>query len=152
MIKFSVESLHDCLEELEPLLKEHHKEIALYQDRVPFNPDYERYLDLEESGELHTVVAREDGKVVGYYMSFLVPHIHYKDTLYAINDVVYLEPRVRHSSIAQHMIEYVEENLKELGVSVITLHMKTYLPFEGLARKLGFEKVEYIYSKYVGKE
>ena len=129
-VVFKEELLRDCLEELKPLLEEHYKEVALYQDKVKLNPDYDRYLMLEDAGNLHTVVAREDGKVVGYYISLVVEHLHYADTVYAHNDVVYLEPGLRHSRVALDMINFAIEKLKEKGVSVVTIHMKTYLPFE----------------------
>lgn len=150
-IVIAEESLKECLEELKPLLEEHYKEVALYQDKIDLAPEYDKYAALEDSGNLHTIVVRDSGKVIGYYISFIDTHIHYMNTLYAINDVIYLDPEYRHTSVSSDLLEYAEKSLKEIGVSVITLHMKTYLPFEGLAKKHGFDKVEYCYSKYIGK-
>jgi len=42
--------------------------------------------------------------------------------------------------------------LKEEGVDVIVLHMKTSLPFESLAKFLHYDKAEYNYSKYIGEK
>lgn len=150
MISIKEESFKDCVEELKPLFEEHYKEVALYQDKVSLNPDYDKYFLLEDSGNLHTVIVREEDKIVGYYISIVTGHIHYMDTLYACNDIVYIDHKYRHSGVAKEMVEFAEKKLKDLGVSVMTVHMKTYLPFESLASSVGFDKVEYLYSKYIG--
>ena len=149
MISIKEESFVDALEELGPLFKEHYKEVAVYQDKIDLSVDCERYRQLEDLGVLHTVIAREDNKIIGYFVSFVQPHIHYKEDVYAANDILYIAPEHRGTGIAKDMFEFAEDKLKKMGVSVIVLHMKTHIPFEGLAASLGYDKVEYNYSKCI---
>lgn len=150
MIEYNVEFLSMCLEELKPLLTEHWEEIALNKDKIKLNPNYKQYLDLEKAGMCHTVIARKDSKVIGYYISFIVDHMHYQDHKFAMNDIMFLHPDHRGGRTAMKLIKFAEERLRKLGVSVMTMHMKTDFPFEPLAQACGFNKVEYNYSKYIG--
>lgn len=151
-ITFQVESFEDTVEEMKPLFDLHWEEIAIHRDKIKLNPDYEQYALLCEAGALHIVTARDGGKMIGYFISFLQPHLHYLDHTFAINDVLFLLPEYRHTDIGAGMFMYAEEKLKEAGASVIIIHMKTHAPFDSLCLALGYENVERNYSKYVGDE
>lgn len=150
MLKIQEENLKDCIEEMKPLLAEHYKEVAVYQDKIEFNPDYERYLDMNVLGFVRVFTIRDEGKLVGYSLYLLNPNIHYKDHLYAVNDVIYVDPEYRGSTAAYRLMKLSEKTLKAAGVSVMTIHMKTYLPFERLCQAFDMDKVEYLYMKYIG--
>ena len=152
MITYGVESLKDCLDEMKPLLEKHWEEIAHHKDKIKLNPNYEQYLSMEEMGLVHTCTVRDEGKLIGYFVSFIVPNLHYQDHLWAMNDILFLEPAYRGDGrTAFQLLSFAEEMLIELGVSVIQLHMKIDFPFEPLAEACGYKKVEYNYSKYVGE-
>jgi len=150
MIRYAVETLDECLEELKPLLHKHYEEIAMYQDRIEFDPDYEAYYRLEEAGALHIVTVRDDGEIVGYYVSFVHAHMHYKQDKFSVNDILFIDEAYRGSTVGYRLIKYVEKKLREIGVTVMTIHMKTEFPFERLCESLGMDKAEYLYTKYIG--
>lgn len=143
------EWLKDCLEEMKPLLVEHYHEVAAYPEHIRFNPQYERYLELERLGNVRTFVVRLKHKMVGYFVFFTVPHMHYQDHKYAMNDIVFLKPEVR-GVHTPAMFGYVEHCLKTEGISVITYHMKTYAEFHGLMEHLEYDHMEHLYTKYIG--
>jgi len=149
-MEYSIEAFGDCIEELKPLLELHWEEIAVNKEKIKLNPNYDQYQALEDAGSLHMVVARDKGKVVGYFISFIVPHMHYQDHLWAMNDILFLHPDYRGGRTAMKLFAYAEADLKRLNVSVIQLHMKTEFPFEPLAQACGYKLVEYGYSKYIG--
>ena len=151
MIEYNVEKLSNCLEELKPLLASHYEEVAMYKDKINFNPDYARYKVLEEAGALHIVVARDAEELVGYFICFLMPHLHYKDNLYAVNDIVYIKEELRSSKAGLDMFNYAENSLRSLGASVLCIHMKTSLPFDSLCEGLGYDYAERNYTKYIGE-
>jgi len=152
MMEYKIESFNDVIEEMQPLLEAHWKEVAWYQDDIKLNPDRDRYEMLEEMGHLLIVTARdEEGTLHGYNVNFINYHPHYKDHLFAVNDIIYLNPKCRHKSLAVEMIAYTEGILKDMGVSVVTLHMKTDNPFVALAEHCGFSRQEYLYSKLIGE-
>jgi len=150
-VEYNVEKLVDCLEEIKPLLESHYKEIAMYQDKIELNPDYDKYLTLCDSGVLHIVTARYEGVLVGYFVSLVLPHLHYQDHMYAANDILFIAPEYRNAKVGLSLFKYAEEALKELGVSVLTVHMKTLLPFDSLCEGLGYDYAERSYTKFIGE-
>jgi hypothetical protein len=72
-ITYQVEKPSVVLPEMVPFFAAHWQEIAMNRDRVPLDVDYDKYLALGEAGRLHVVTVREDGKLVGYHVSFIEP-------------------------------------------------------------------------------
>ena len=149
-ITYQVELLADCLDEMKPLLENHWEEIALNKDKIKLNPDYDKYLEIEKLGMVHVVTARDSLRMIGYFISIVSPHMHYSDHIYAVNDILFISPEYRRGEVAAGMFTFAEDALKNEGVSVITFSMKTDYPFDELAVYLGYRKVEYVYSKFVG--
>lgn len=149
MITYQEEKLKDVLEEMKPLFENHYKEIALYQDKIKLNPDYDKYLVMQDS--LVVVTAKDEEVIIGYAIYFISHHLHYKDHMYACNDILFLDEKYRGGIVALDLTNKAEDVLCDKGVSVITMHMKSYAPFETLMEVQGFEKVEYLYSKYIGE-
>jgi len=143
------ETFESFIKDAEPLLEEHYKEIALYQDDIEYAPDFDAYRVMEAAGILHIMTAREDGVLLGYCVSFVHRHPHYKNDIFAINDVLYVHPEYRHGEVSGALLESVEEEMTAAGVSVMTFHMKTHKPFEALMDHLEYDKAEYLYSKLI---
>ena len=150
-VVFAEERFKDYIEEMKPILQNHWEEIALHKDKIKLCPDYKRYAALDAMGALHTVTARLEGKLVGYFTSFVSTHLHYSDHLFASNDILFIDPSLRGGSVAKEMVEFAEEKLKLLGVDVISIHMKTHAPFDKLCESLDYKNVERLYSKFVGE-
>lgn len=149
-IEFSVEKFEDIIEELKPLLQAHWEEVEIYQDKIKLNPDYNKYQIMSDQDMLHMVTARLDGRIVGYYISFIMPHMHYQNHKFAFNDILYLDPTMRKGFTALKLFKYAENSLKEIGVSVITIHTKVDIPFDTLCEYLNYDYAERIYTKYIG--
>lgn len=137
--------------EIQPLLEKHWEEVAMYKDRVPLAPDWERYHKMENEGLLHVVTVRDNGELVGYYVSILTNGLHYRFTKYAINDIVLIKPDYRNAKVGVELFKYVEKLLIDEGVTIMTIHMKTFLPFDSLCEGLGFDYAERLYTKYIGE-
>lgn len=149
-MQFQEERLDDVLEELEPLLQEHYKEVAMYQDKIELNPDYDLYRLMERQGTLHILTAR-DPDLQGYCVTFINKHPHYKDHKYAVNDIIYVSPEHRHTDVAYEMLKELERLMLLEGVSVMTFHMKHYKSFQTLMSARHFDPAEYLYTKYIGE-
>lgn len=143
----NLEPLTECLEEMKPMLTKHWKEVALFQDKIDLIPDYQRYLNLDKAGILFAYILRKDGVMVGYNLMTFVPHPHYKEDLFAINDIVFIEPDHRHGEATVRLFNHVEADMRVRGASVITYHMKVYKPFEFLMQSLGYQHLEHLYGK-----
>jgi len=148
-ITYQQESLVNCKSDAEYLLQQHWEEIALNKDTIKLNPDWDAYYDLEELGALKIFTARFDGKLVGYFVVICRNHLHYKDDLFAFNDVLYLQKDYRKGLTGAKLMKFAEKCLKEDGVSVLVVNTKRHKPFDILLSWLGFKHTENIYTKYL---
>lgn len=144
-MKFCFEKIADALEEAKPLLKEHWAEIATFKD-IELNPDYDRYLMLEKTGYTKSYSARDgDGRLCGYAVYFLFNHMHYKQALYAQQDILYVLPEQRR--MGGLFIKYCDEELKKCGVVCVTQHVKASLNFGTLLERIGYTLQDLIYIR-----
>jgi len=151
MIEYAVERMsEDLVKEIKVLLDLHWEEVAMYKDKIEFNPDFDAYFKMDEAGRLQIVTVRDNSLIIGYYISFIIVHPHYKDDKFAQNDILFIHPEYRGGTVAYRMFKYAEEQLKNIGCSVVLIHMKTQHPFERLCVALGMDKHEIVYSKYIG--
>ena len=86
---FALENLAKVRREIEPLLEEHWKEIALNKDKIKLNPDWRAYADLDSINALRIYTARKDGKLMGYFVVIVSKSLHYRDHLFANNDIIF---------------------------------------------------------------
>lgn len=146
-LALSREKFADVYVELQPLFEKHWEEVAAYQDKIALDPDYDRYLHLERAGMLRAYILRNKGEVVGYWIFFVMPHPHYRQDLFAVNDVVYVDPAYRHGDTTPACFTHIEAELAREGVAVLTYHMKTYRPFQAMMQGLGYDHLEHLYGK-----
>lgn len=154
MITFQVEKYDDVINEIWPMLEAHYLEIATDKMIKPFDPDLDRYQAMEKSGMLRILTVRDTlqgssklmghdrGRLVGYFISFVMPGLHYQQTSMAINDIMYIDPTHRGGTIGYRLIKLAISDLKNLGADVLIIHMKCDYPFRSLLTKLGFHLTE----------
>jgi len=147
MISYQQESLVTTKEDARPLLEKHWEEIALNKDTIKLNPDWDAYAELEDAGVLKIFTARLDGQLIGYFVVFVKEHLHYKDHLFAYNDILFLTKEYRKGFTGAKLMKFAEKCLKEDGVSVVIVNTKRHKPFDVLLNWLGYKHIENIYSK-----
>ena len=150
-MKYQQEFLPTVENDIRPLIQKHWEDIALNKDKIKLNPDWDAYYVLEQAGVLKIFTAREDDKLVGYFVVIIQYNMHYKDHLFASNDIIFLHPDYRKGRTGIKLIQFAEKCLKEDGVSVLTINTKVHKPFDKLMEFLGFGLIERVYSKYIGK-
>lgn len=146
-ITYQQESLVTCKDDAASLLEQHWEEIALNKQTILLNPDWETYYDLEDAGFLKVFTARSEGKLVGYFVVICKNHLHYKDHVFAFNDVLYLQKEYRKGFTGAKLMKFAEKCLKEDGVSVVVVNTKRHKPFDILLSWLGYNHVENVYTK-----
>lgn len=147
MVKYKEEAIDEVIEDIKPLIEKHYMEIARHQDKIALNPDYDKYVELYNKGALHIVTARVEGRLVGYTIHFLAPHLHYRDHLMAMNDILYVLPEYRGGIVAARLFKFAEVSMKQKGVTKIHIHMKTEHDFSRLLKGLGYVEIEKIYER-----
>ncbi len=134
--------------DLTVLLQEHYSEISLYQD-IKLEPDYEKYLKMQEQGLLKTYTVRADHKIVGYACFLVSAHLHYKSSLQAIQDIIFIKKGFRGNGMA--FIRWCDEQLKKIGVQVVYHHVKNSHNWGPALEQQDYELMDLIYSKRLDK-
>lgn len=147
---FQRERLETALDDMLPLLNAHWREIAHYQD-INLDPDIEVYLKVEGVGQLRVFTARDDNKqLLGYSLFFVRHNIHYRQSLQATQDIIYIDKEKR--GFGSEFIEWCDRQLKEEGVQVVYHHVKQKHNFGILLERQGYELVDLIYAKRLDQE
>lgn len=152
MITTHIESFKERLAELQVLLPIHYLELALDQDKVPLAPQYSIYLDRERNGELLFVTLRDAGEMIGYFIGFIAPGLHYKTCLTCTMDIFYVHPERRGDGAGMRLFKFVEAELRRRGVQRWFMGYKVHAPYARvLFEAIGAEPVEVYHSKWIGE-
>lgn len=145
-VAFARESAHAVWDEIQPLLAEHWREIAHFDD-IPLEPRREVYEHLETIGGLYVFTVRDDGHLVGYAVYVVDVHMHYASSKQATQDVLFLLPGYRNAGIGMGLINYADTAMRDAGVQVVLQHVKLAHDFGPLLKALDYEQVESIYAR-----
>ena len=149
MITAQVESVRSVLPEIQPLLAKHYDFLSLHKERFPLQPNYAFYLEREERGESVVVTLRKDGDLIGYWICFVAPGLHYQTCLTSIMDIWFVDPEHMLGKAPLILLRAVEREMRRRGVNLWFAGEKLHKPCGRLFEKLGFEKVETTYAKWL---
>ena len=144
-----VEEFSRVIDEAKPLLYRHWQEIALDQDAVALEPDWQRYAALEAAGALSIVTARVGGKLVGYSCMVVQRGLHYRSLLEARMDIFWLAPEYRGRHGGVRLFRAVEKELQRRGVRRVYCGSKLHRDSSRLFAALGYRPIEQWHSKWL---
>lgn len=150
MLTAHVESLTERLEDLKPFFPLHWAELALNQKQVPLDPQYDVYLAKDAAGEMMLVTLRKAGEIVGYFIGFVAPGLHYKTCLTLTMDIFWVRPEHRGEGAGFVLFKAVEKEARRRGVQRMFVGSKMHKDASWLFEKLGYEPVETFYSLWMG--
>ena len=152
MITAQVENLTENLEHLKRFFPIHWKELALNKDKVPLDPQYDIYLKRDALGEVMFISLRKDGRLIGYFVGFVAPGLHYKTCLTLTMDIFYLDPSERDGNprAGLTLFKEVEREAKRRGVQRMFMGSKLHRDSGALFQRLEYEPVETYYTKWIG--
>lgn len=149
MHTFARESIKDCIDEAYPLLYEHWQSIAHYKD-IELDPAVDEYINLEKAGIIRCFTVRtEFRKLIGYGVYFVRPNLHYRSSIQAVQDILYIDPHFR--GIGKEFINWCDEQLRSEGVQCVYQHVKLAFDFGAMLKRLGYEAIETIYGRRLDK-
>lgn len=151
MTAFALETYAQVIDDIRPLLFNHWRELALYQDVIPLDPDWTAYQRAEAAGMMKVFTARQGGALVGYTIFFVVPrHMHYAHR-WAKNDIVWIMPDLRNGRVSVGLFRYAEKCLREDGPIVVYIETKESHPdLALLLGRLGYNLTGHGFSKRLG--
>lgn len=147
MITAQVEPFAPFLEEVKPILPRHYAELALDQDKIPLDPMYELYLQRDQAGQAMSVTVREDGKLIGYFVGFIAPGLHYRTCLTLTMDIFYVVPEHRGHNAGWLLFDEVEKECKRRGIQRMFVGTKLHKDASWLFEKRKYVEVEKYYSR-----
>jgi GNAT superfamily N-acetyltransferase len=151
MITAHIESFEQRLDELQTLLPLHYEELALNKSHVPLDPVYELYIDRERDGGLLFVTLRDAGELVGYFIGFIAPGLHYRTCLTCTMDIFYVRKDKRKGAAGVRLFRFVEQELRRRGVQRWFMGSKIHADASALFKRIGAAPVETYYSKWLGE-
>ena len=153
MTTFQAERVAECREDILPLLHAHWTEVALYRDKIELAPDFARYQAAEDAGTLFVVTARDGGTLIGYAVFFVSQNLHYKHSIVAMNDVVFVA-RARRGIIGARLIQNAERLVCEFvrqrspgSVFRVMWHIKTQQDWSPLLERMGYGREEVVMGR-----
>lgn len=151
MITCMLESFEERLPELLPILPLHYEELALNKDKVPLDPQYPIYIERERRGELMFMVVRDAGELIGYFIGFVAPGLHYQTCLTMIGDIFYLHPLHRGNATGKKLFKAVEQACRDRGVQRMFAGTKLHLDASWLFASLDWDPCEITHTKWIGE-
>jgi len=145
-LQFTIEPLEQSWDDMLCLAKAHWMETEEYRHGQPFMPLYERYKGYEKAGWLLMFIARDEGKMVGYSIMYLVPSMHTQQMI-ATEDTWYLAPEARKGRNAIRFYRYVEAECVARGAVEMIMTAKLANGAGKILEYLDFAVVSKQYSK-----
>ena len=147
MIAFAVERWAQFVKDGVKLFPLHYAELARDQEVIKLDINHALYEDADARGIGQIATVRDDGKLVGYTILALMPHLHYKSAgLMAMIDVYYLLPNYRTGGLGAKMILYTLAKLRERNVRKVYWSHKVHLDLGPLLLALGFTHSDDVYT------
>lgn len=141
------ERAHDLVEEIAPLLRAHHGEVAPFPD-IPLEPNIPAYCGAEDAGLLRCYTLREAGLLIGYSVHFVVANPHYASSRQATADTIYVDPRYRDRGRGVALLRHADAELAREGVQVGYQHVAVARDFGPvLTRYLGYKPIATVYGR-----
>lgn len=153
MLTAQIESLAKGLEELKPLLPLHYEELSLHQFHgIPLNPQYDEYLRRDALGMVLYCTLREGGKLIGYFVGFIAPGLHYQDCLTLHMDIFYVVPEHRGAKGGIILFSAVKAEAKRRGIKAWFMGNKEHSKVHATAlfEAMNAEKAETHYCLWLG--
>lgn len=150
VMRFAVDEVEFCHQELEALLMEHMPRPAERERMLPMKVDWLAFRRLEHAGGIVLVTARDDeygGRVLGFVLYIVVPNLHHIGTIVAACDFLVVADDMRGLGIAGNLMKTAEPILRARGVNFITHLFCVCYDAPPLFPKHGYTLIEHSFLK-----
>ena len=138
----------EVFEELLPLFQLHQLEVAPFKD-IPLDPNVDQYVAMEDAGIIRLYTARDStGECVGYSLFTLLHHPHYRTSLQALQDIVFIR-KDRRGFGGQFML-WCDKMLEADGCMASFIHVNVNHDFGPMLESIGYSLLEKSYVKRMG--
>ena len=147
------ETLGTALRDITLCLDGHYEELSVHRlHGYPWVCNFPLYFEREANGQLLLVTLRAEGILVGYFVGFVMPGLHYQTCLTLTMDVFWIKPEWRNKGAgALKLFRKVLAVAKLRGVDLAMFGEKHHVPFRAgrLFKALGFAPSETWHFKFL---
>ena len=143
---FAIEPVEQVWNEVMVLANLHWTGTKSYRRHYPFQPSFDRYRQCNESGFFQLFTARHEGRLVGYFGTYLSQSMH-SQHLMATEDVLFLHPDYRKGRNAIKFIRHIEMQCQRWGVKEIMFSCEDGNPTSTILEYLDYVPVIRQFSK-----
>jgi GNAT superfamily N-acetyltransferase len=149
---FKVDNFETWWRDAQELIPIHYEELSLDKDKVKIGINCKKYSEMEDLGMLHIVTMRlACGKMAGYYIAMILPHMHYQDAgLMAYTDMYFVAPEYRVGGVGVRLMIFVEETLRRREVVKAYITTKLKLDLSPMFEALGWKATDKVFTKFLG--
>ena len=140
---FKFEQVKLVLEQIKPLIALNHKETGVFNR--DFDPDYERYVHLEDKGYLSFMSVRYEDRIVGYSIYFIDEPIYQKGLMLATQSTTFIIKE--HRGVGMSFMKFCDASLKSQGVNSVIRQASAKLDLSKGYERLGYEMLEKSYIR-----
>ena len=141
------ERLNECMSEVEPLLLDYFARTEAQQGQPKLDMDWLAFYKIEAEGKLVILTARKGDELIGFAIYVLFPHLHHSRSLWAMCDILAVNPDHRNQGVATEIVKHAEKRFRVMGVDQLVHGFRTIYDTTPLFEKLGFECIERWYRK-----
>lgn len=134
-----------------PLWQKHHAESNPYPD-IELNPNLPLYEAMDKMGTLRIYTARHDGRLAGYQVFFVNSHPHSRQSVQAMQDILFLDAEYRRGFAGYRFIRWCVEALKKEQIECIFQHIRSDHDFGLMLERMGYKRVDVVYGLRVKKD
>lgn len=150
-ITYQLERWEDLWKEFDYVMTTYHApEVSVFQDKMTVKIDHDHHMRMDEAGVLESLTVRDNGKLIGYHITLVVPNPHFVGVRTAFVVHYFLHPDYRGRHIGSTLFRHAEASLKRRGVQCVQSAAKTSLPYAQLYRHLGWSETETLFMKWLG--
>jgi L-amino acid N-acyltransferase YncA len=137
-----LEGFDETYPEVQTLYREHYKEMCdrlaeQWIEMSPYNPRLDEYSKASKGGWLLTIIARHEGKAVGYCNVYITTDMHNQD-LIAQEDTIFVT-KAHRNGLGKELVKFGINELKSRGVKRLHVSAVTDLRVAKLWERMGFK-------------
>jgi len=146
-LSYQQEFLSQVKDDIKPLLEKDWLEIEHNKSVKTLDPDWDAYYNIESSNMLRIFTARDNIKLVGYFVVLLIPSLHNKGLVQGVVDIIYLDKEYRKGFTGYKLFKFSEKCLREDNIKVIHVTTTEVNPIDPILDRLGYSKIETKFEK-----
>ena len=144
MITYQQETLVTFLPESKPLFDKYYAEVAELQIPQGFNAEFYWHLDSRNRLKIYTI--RDNGKLIGFSFWVLFYPPHYKTSLTATSDMIFVLQEYRKGLFGYKFLKHSLNEIKKHNPQRILVGVKPNNDFGKILERLGAGHFETVYS------